>query len=87
MVLGAARHMGGWDDALLTALVLPAAVFPFAQPLPFALTAPPALLIAVYIFVSLIKLPPSPSTIRRNAVACVLAHVGEENRGDELRKP
>jgi hypothetical protein len=62
MVLGAARPMGGCDDLLFTALVLPAAVFsPRPTPLSSATAATAA---AVYIFVSLIKLPPPPSPPR-----------------------
>jgi hypothetical protein len=55
MVLGAARRMGGCGDALFTALVLPAVLL--TQPLSSATAATAA---AVYISVSLIKLPPSP---------------------------
>jgi hypothetical protein len=57
MVLGAVQHMGGCGDTLFTAVVLPAAMFtsPRQTPLTSATAATAA---AVYIFVSLMKLPP-----------------------------
>lgn len=87
MVLGAARHMGGCDDLLFTALVLPAAVF---SPRPTPLSSATAATAAVYIFVSLIKLPPLSSAIHRNAVGPVTRTgpmSGRRTGGDELREP
>jgi hypothetical protein len=88
MVLGAARRMGGCGDALFTALVLPAAVF-LAQPLCSATAATAA---AVYIFVSLIKLPPPPPRFAVTLWACnshwpISIRSWGESRGDESRKP
>jgi hypothetical protein len=89
MVLGAARRMGGCGDALFTALVLPAAVF--SSPNLFPLLLLPCC--CCVHFCITYQIAPLSSVIHRNAVACSshwpisIRSWGEQQGGDELRKP